>query len=313
MKIENDLNEERTKNAKLRQTLEFGHQKETDAALSSMTIELVRKQGKAIAQQAKFEAMHRDLQTRAKVIEQLEHYLSEGQKYLNQTYEAEDSDRRALYGFNRREHEFHMDRLRREKMLADREGDVSMRAQAIHDRESAQMMREQQFVAINRKTIEAELRETMVFDMEDKLAEVADTEYNSGFGAGKAAGRKEAEEEARQNGFLEGYGACHHTQVALSNMQAGRIPHDSPELAFLLDPAHPHNAFTIGTRIGRFEGEKQFKVQKKKPFVVRKMEAMVEQKKEEEAAAQKEESVPVQPKFTQSYVAEEIRQGPVRR
>ena len=312
MKVEKDLSKERIKNAKLRQTLEIEHQKEMDSALSSMTMELVRKQGKAIAQQTRFENMYRDLQDRAKNIEQLEYYLSVGQKYLNDAYEAEEGERRVLYDMTRREHEYHLSQLKLQKIMADREGELSMRAQAIHNRESAQMMREQQFVAINRKTIEAELRETIIVDMDDRLAEVADTEYNSGFGAGKAAGRKEAEEVSRQNGFLEGYAACHRTQVVLSNMRAGRIAHDSPELAFLLDPGHPHNAFTMGTRIGHFEGEKQFNVQEKKPVIVKNIEVMAEEKKDVEVA-EEEDNYMVKSKFTQSYMVEESLPGPVRK
>jgi hypothetical protein len=297
-RAEDELNAERSRNTKLRQTLELEHQKETDAALSSMTMELVHKQGKALADPAK-------------IIEQLEYYLSEGQKYLNHQYEAEEGGRRVVYDLNRREHEFSLEQLKAQKYMADRKAEIVMRAKAIHNRETAQMMREQQSVAINRKTIEAELRETMVFDMDDKLAELADTEYNSGFGAGKEAGRIEATEESRQNGFLEGYGACHRAQVALSNFRHGRITHDSPELAFLLDPAHPHNSFTMGTRIGYYEEQQKSKVQAKAVNVVKKMVPIIEEK-EEPIVEQKEEPV-VEMKFTQAFYQEERRQEPVRK
>jgi hypothetical protein len=143
-------------------------------------------------------------------------------------------------------------------------------------------MREAQFKTLMRGSIEAELREKSLPDVEAKLSEVADIEYNRGFGAGKEAARRQAEEEAREQGFLEGYGACHRAEVTLSRFRQGLIARDSPELDFLFDPAHPHNIFNVGTRIGELERNKEGQNVVKQPVPMSKGKGPVSQKQVEE-------------------------------
>jgi hypothetical protein len=254
MKTRNELETERKKSAGMRKLVEEEIQKGMDEALASMTTDMLNKQFKMLAYQSKVETKERELQYRENCIEQLEVFLSEGQKY---TYRQNNEEEGGLSMAEvKREHDRRQAELAARKDIADREHKLAMRIQGIQLREAAQQMREQQYKALMHGSFEVEMREKVMPDMDAKLNAVADVEYNRGFGAGKVAGRAEAEDEARQQGFLEGYQACHQTQVALSNALRGRLAHDSPELDFLYDSAHPHNLFTIGTKVGALSFDK---------------------------------------------------------
>ncbi|KAH7359702.1 hypothetical protein BKA66DRAFT_515056 [Pyrenochaeta sp. MPI-SDFR-AT-0127] len=252
MKAQNELNVERKKSVNLRKTIEAEQQQRIESAFSGMTSDLLCKQIEVYAQTAKNEARERGFEFREKKIKQLEVYLSEGQKQLK--YKLEE---RALRPMDAVEREY----IKRDaelsvrKSMADIEGKANADAKRLRFREAAQQMREQQYKALIHDTIESEIREKMV--QREKLDEIAEFEYNRGFAAGKGAGHMEALEEGRQRGFLEGYGACHRTQAAISDMRAGRIPHDSLELDFLFDPSHSHNPYNIGARLRELEKEKK--------------------------------------------------------
>jgi hypothetical protein len=259
MKARTELEAERKKNANMRVSVGDEKQKNMDAALGAMTTDLLHKQGKLLAHQEKVDAKQRELQYREARIEQLEIYLSEGQKQAyraanGEEYEYEDGLTMADVD---REFDLRQAELKVLKTNADLKGKFSNQLQALQLREEAQRMREAQFKTLMRGSIEAELREKSLPDVEAKLSEVADIEYNRGFSAGKEAARRQAEEEAREHGFLEGYGACHRAEVTLGRFRQGLIARDSPELDFLFDPAHPHNIFNVGTRIGELERNKE--------------------------------------------------------
>jgi hypothetical protein len=248
MKTRNELDFERKKSAGMRKAIEEAKEQAMDAALSDMTMNLVHKQAEMLARAAKVGAKERDLQYRETRIEQVEFYLSVGQKCLD-FHRLHEGDRLDMAGVDR-EHDRHQAELTAKKQIADMEGKVMIRLQDVQLREEALQMREQQYKAIIRGSLEAEMRETAMSDMEARLNEVADIEYNRGFGAGKVAGRHEAEKETQQRGFLEGYSACRRADIALSKVEHGLIPHDSSELEFLYNAAHPQNPFTIGAKIG---------------------------------------------------------------
>jgi hypothetical protein len=248
MKTRNELEAEHKKNATMRRVVESEKEKAMDAALSAMTRDLLNKQAETLARQKKVAAKERDLEYRQARIDQLEVYLSEGQKQVYRYNEGLDGGP-GMIDVDR-EHDRRQAELRAQKSVGDVQARVKYHQISMEQREAALQMREQQYKALIRSSFEAEMREKAMPDMEARLSEVADVEYNNGFGAGKVAGRAEAAEEAHEKGFLEGYGSCHHAHVTLSKMRQGLIAHGSPELDFVYDSAHPHNLFTMGVHVG---------------------------------------------------------------
>jgi hypothetical protein len=288
-KARSELQAEKNKNAHLRSNIAAELQQKMEAGSSAMLANLLRDQGETLALKARLEAKERDLEHRAEKIYHLEVYLAKGQKKLLDTLE-EHSGR----PWSETQVELAKTQAKLEvwKEQADIEGKLAMKIEGLGLQQAAQKMDEQQYKAGIREVIEAEVSEKAVpFDRVDDIArdayddgysagkkdsrkksakknnDIAEDEYNDGFAAGKEVGRKEALAEAHQKGFLEGYGACHRTQTSLYNLRAGRIPHDSPELDFLFDPAHPHNLHNIGAQIRKAELEAATapKVQDKKP------------------------------------------------
>lgn len=248
MKVQNDLSAERQKNANLCKSIEAEQQQKIEAAFSSMVSSLLCKQIEVHTLAAKNEERERDFDFRDKKIKQLEVYLCEGQKQIK--YELDDRGIRPMEEVDR-EYIRRNAELSVRKNMADMESKITARVERVRIREAAQKLREVQYRALIRDSIESELRANSV--TKDKVDEIAELEYNRGFAAGKASGRAETIEEARQKGFLEGYGACHRAQVAVSDMRAGRLRHDSVELDFLFDPGHLHNPYNIGVQLSRLE------------------------------------------------------------
>ncbi|KAI4607235.1 hypothetical protein J4E83_009691 [Alternaria metachromatica] len=250
MKLKNELDAERNKGVRLRKSIEAEQQQKVEAASSVMLTNLLRDQATTLTLKSKVEARERGLDEREQKITQLEVYLTEGQKQL--IYALEENGDRPMSAVQmehaRREAELHA-----QKAMADMNGKLNIKIEALRLREAAQQMREQNWKAIAREQLEAELADNSI--THEKADEVAEEAYNDGFGAGKEAGRKEALKESHQRGFLEGYAACHRTQVALSKMRQGLIARDDPELDFLYDANHPHNLYTIGSLLGRMETE----------------------------------------------------------
>ena len=245
MKTRSELQDERQKNASMRKAVEQEIRTTTEAAFAASTLELFNKQVKTLAQQAKVDAKDRELGYREKRIEQLEIFLNEGQKHFHRrVVEEEGLSIAAIVS----EHKSCKDELLAMRNIADREAKLAVRLESLNIREAAQQMREVQYRAVIRESLEAEIRTKGMPDTKAKLDEVADLEYNRGYGEGKAAGREEADVGSRQKGFLEGYDACHRAQSALQSLRSGRIPRDSPELDFLYDASHPHNAYNVGFR-----------------------------------------------------------------
>jgi len=250
MKLKNELDAERTKGVRLRKSIEAEQQQKVEAASSVMLTNLLRDQATTLTLKSKVEARERDLDEREQKITQFEVYLSEGQKQL--MYALEENGDRPMSAVQM-EHARREAELNAQRAMADMNGKLNIKIEALRLREAAQQMREQNWKAIAREQLEAEFADNSI--THEKADEVAEEAYNDGFGAGKEAGRKEALKESHQRGFLEGYGACHRTQVALSKMRQGLIARDDPELDFLYDANHPYNLYTIGSLLGRMETE----------------------------------------------------------
>ncbi|KAH6866365.1 hypothetical protein BKA58DRAFT_203168 [Alternaria rosae] len=250
MKLKNELDAERTKNIRLRKAVEAEQQQKVEAASSVMLTNLLREQAAALTLKSKVEARERDLDYREQKITQLEVYLSEGQKQL--MYDLEKNGDRPMSAVQM-EHARREAELNAQKDMADTNGKLNIKMEALRLREGAQQMREQHWKAMAREQLEVEFAENSI--THEKADEVAEEAYNDGLGVGKEVGRKEALKESHQRGFLEGYGACHRTQVTLSKVRQGLIARDNPELDFLYDANHPHNLYNIGSLLGRMEAE----------------------------------------------------------
>jgi hypothetical protein len=280
-KAEKDLEAERNDTVHLRRTIAEELQQKMEASSSVMLANLLRNQGETLALKARVDAKERELQFREKKIFEIEVYLADGQKLLlNSLEEAGDRPASEI----QIKHAQRQAKVEVEKTLANIEGSLTIKNEGLKLRQNAQLMREQQYKTLIREVIQAEMSQKAVpTEQVDKIAEgayndgfaagkeasrkdalrknndIAEDEYNNGFAAGKEAGRKEVLYKAHQRGFLEGYGACHRTQVALSKVRQGLIPCDSPELDFLYDVNHPDNIFNIGELLGRMEKEDKIK------------------------------------------------------
>lgn len=252
MQVRNKLDTERKVNAEIKKTVGAEKQASLDAAMSNMLADLLHGQAEALESKAKAEEKERELDRRERKIEQLEIYLSDGQRQL--MYQLEQQGIRPMSMVDqanlRREAE-----LRAKDQFSDIEGKISIKAERLRHQEAAQRIREQQFKVRIRDELEAEIREQYAQNTQVKVAtfKAAEKEYERGFAEGKRIGFVEASEAARRQEFLKGYATCYHSQVALQNLRNGHTAADSPELAFLFDSSHPENLHNIGVEIGRMK------------------------------------------------------------
>ncbi|KAF2128698.1 hypothetical protein P153DRAFT_386811 [Dothidotthia symphoricarpi CBS 119687] len=285
MKGRSELEIERRKNADLRKTIETEKQGEMDAALSMMLADLLHKQSEVIAAKAKVQQKERDLHFREQKIEQLEVFLSEGQKQLH--YQLDKDGVRHMT-------DVEVERIQREaelavkKRIADIEGKIADQINRLRMQESAQTLREQQYKAIIRTSLESEVREKVAPEIETQISQ---REYERGFAAGSTASPKVHETpvnertmtaQDREISFLEGYAACHRTQLALSRMRNGRIPLDSPELDFLRDVDHPENLINRGMQLGRMEMQSARHSEQLTPILAQSVQSTQQQRQADE-------------------------------
>ena len=270
MKAKNELDDERAKGLRMRKTIEEEHQQKFDAASSAMLTSLIREQADAITAKARFEAKERELNFREQKIQQLEVFLSEGQKHLVCALEKNgDQPMNAI----QTEHIRREATVTAKKSLADLEAKLATQIEQLSLRAQAQNTREQCYKTLVRESVLAELNASTI--SEDKAKEIAELGYKNGFAAGKEAGRKEMTEQNNQRGFLEGYRVSRNTQILLSKMRKGVISRDSPELDFLYDADHPYNPCTMGERLGQMEHKR---VDKEAPKLIVKCEDTVVKK-----------------------------------
>jgi hypothetical protein len=246
MKIKNELDVERKKNAQLHLTVQGEERMKAEAASTSLLNNLFREQMAALSLKARVESRQSDLDFREKKIKEFEIFLSEGQKQVY--YELEQKGVRLMSDVQL-EHARREAELAVKKSMADIESTFAMKLEGLRLREGAQKVREEQYKALIRDALETELHDKTLTS--EKVDEIAEVEYNNGFAAGKEAARK----ESHQQGFLEGYGACHQAMASLSKVRQGLIPRDSAELDFLYDANHVHNTFNMGAKFGRLSLE----------------------------------------------------------
>ncbi|KAL6706633.1 hypothetical protein ACN47E_005175 [Coniothyrium glycines] len=248
MKARDELVAARLENANQRETMEAEQRQKIETAFSSMLADLLRKQVEALNLKAKVEAKERDLEYREKCIGQLEVFLSEGQKQLNRQLDVD-----GFQSMNAcdHEHKMHQAELRAEKSIQDANSKVEVEFEQLRLHQAALKLREQQYKASIYSQIESEFHSKQITP--EKIEEVADLEYSRGFRFGKEAGHKAGLLEAGQVQYLRGYASCHRALSSLANLRAGRIAHDSPELAFLFDAGHPENPFLVGKKAAQLD------------------------------------------------------------
>ncbi|KAF2174924.1 hypothetical protein K469DRAFT_769308 [Zopfia rhizophila CBS 207.26] len=98
--------------------------------------------------------------------------------------------------------------------------------------------------------LKVRLREEITGEITEQIAQI---KYDRGFQTGKEVGHAENVEEARQDGFFEGYREARLTHDRLAALRNGSLAPDSPELAFLYDLDHPQHPFKRGVQVGRVE------------------------------------------------------------
>ncbi|KAH8725440.1 hypothetical protein GQ44DRAFT_707073, partial [Phaeosphaeriaceae sp. PMI808] len=233
MKASNELDLERKKTANIRKLVEAEKEKAMETALAHMMMDLLHKQAEALDKKAKAGALIRALRYREARIKQNEIFLSEGQKQMYLSRNKVDEEDRYTMSDAYQDQKRRQMEIDAQEYAAELNDKYSIRMQELELREVAQQMREQQYKALMRSTMESEIKYEIMSTLE--------------------VGSMQAEEEARRQGFLEGYGARHDAEIALGKARKGEIPFNSPELEFLYDSAHPFNLFSISSQLIELE------------------------------------------------------------
>jgi hypothetical protein len=254
MKIRGELQAAQKQNAEMRVQIEAEKQKSLDAAMSGLLTDLLRKQTEALDMKAKAQTKQHELRYRELKVEQLEMFLAQGQKQFH--YEL---DQRGIQSMSVVEAE----RIRKDLMLEMKHQFASTKtklaniSERIRQREGVLELREQQYKATIRDSVEHEIREKMSSEVEDQAKDLkhAEAEYQRGFIEGRSIGRNETIQAIGRKHYLKGYLACNRTQTALHKVRTGQIPIDSNELAFLFDPTHQDNPFNLGREVGMMSAQ----------------------------------------------------------
>lgn len=246
-KAKQDLASERLIN----QTMRAKEEANAEAAFHTMLKELLHKQMLVAKQFAELHKRANNIKHREYLAQQLESFLAIGQQQVYLTREVQEKDVSTIAPAE-------LDLARRqgeaEAVLKFRSTELELTAwrEQLGFREANLAMREKAYKAQVHDALEAELRAKLVPEIEARVAtRIAEVEYNRGFEAGRTTGHAERQEEMQGTSFVEGYDACRHTMDALQKFRASKIPYDSPELDFLMNPDNPSNLFNIGMKIGR--------------------------------------------------------------
>jgi hypothetical protein len=254
MKMRDELQAAQKQNAEMRVQIEAEKQKSLDAAMSGLLTDLLRKQTEALDMKAKAQAKQHELRHRELKVEQLEMFLAQGQKQFH--YEL---DQRGIQSMSIVEAE----RIRKDLMLEVKhqfdstETKLANTSERIRQREGVLELREQQYKATIRDSVEHEIKEKMGSDVQDRAKDLkhAEAEYQRGFIEGRRIGRNETMQAIGRKHYLEGYLACTRTQTALHQLRNGQTPTDNNELAFLFDPTHQDNPFNLGREVGMMSAQ----------------------------------------------------------
>jgi hypothetical protein len=255
-----DLEIERTTNRTMRAKLEAEVKATMETAYHSLLEDTFRRQMQIVEDKAKLDERTNLVNQRECLAQQLESFLAVGQK---QIYETRDVQAGAIYTIapaeldlaraqgeaeatrKLRDQEAQL-KLQKEKLVL-REDNLTRREKAykIHIRDAleAELRNE---LKLGRGTLAAELRKEIESEVEKRhTIRIADAEYQRGLEAGESGFKDE--------GFVAGYNACQHTMGVLHKLRTGKIPHDSPQLDFLMDADHPRNPTQIGIKMGKLE------------------------------------------------------------
>ncbi|XP_014553716.1 hypothetical protein COCVIDRAFT_18444 [Bipolaris victoriae FI3] len=251
LKTRQELDQERTKNANLRKTIQDAQHEHLEAAFSSMLATLLREQTEALALQSRAATHQRSLDMREKKISQQEAFLAAGQKHLMTKLDQDTSTSMSAAHYAHLHQQMELDK---QAHIAALESRMAMERQTLTLHAAAQHKREQQYKTLVRQSIEAEIAANYMSNAEaESLAEVR---FQRGFDAGKDEGRKERAREEKERAYLEGYRACFQAQAALSSLRKGA----SAEVQGLLDLMGEENLFSVGLRVGRMEAASKVEV-----------------------------------------------------
>ncbi|KAF2996795.1 hypothetical protein E8E13_000540 [Curvularia kusanoi] len=244
IKTRDELDDERKRSSGLRQTIEAEMEASYAAALESTLSELLRKQADTLAAKVKYEQKERDLQYREAKIAQLEVYLTAGQMQLK--HSLEERGIRPMSAVDKTNMKSEVE-LNVKHQYADIEGKIAIQVERIRLQDAAQRVREQQYRALIRLSLERKILEEI---QESHNAIDADAKEKGSEDTSCAESSAEESTIQPNRAYLEGYAACHDAQTALYNLQHGKIAANNPGIAFLFDPTHPRNPLIMGLRIG---------------------------------------------------------------
>ncbi|KAJ4353758.1 uncharacterized protein N0V89_005488 [Didymosphaeria variabile] len=190
-----------------------------------------------------------DLEARERLIGKTEHLLTIGQKQ----FAGADADEQDLETFVDINDAIIRERVIQEIGRRDRKVDaqLAIKKEELKSRESAIEMREKAYSTMHKVQVHERLEIQIRAELEQMMITRENAEYERGLAEGKALGQAEGNDQLRDNYYDQGFAACHNMFDRLKRFQAGLLPHDSPELAFLFDASHPDNPFTLGLQIGR--------------------------------------------------------------
>lgn len=248
IKLRDELDSERKLRSQMQEKVEAETQASYSAAVANTLNELLCRQAETLAAKAKYEGKWRELQYREDRITQLEGYLSAGQTQLK--YQLEQQGIRPMRKVDEAKLKAEVE-LSMKRQYADIEGKIAIQVDRLRLQDAAQKVREQQYKALLRPSLEREIREESCQSSnaanDAKAVEGVVGEHHRTDGKAEASGLQP------NYAFLEGYAACNRAQKAIYDMRNGSITPDSPKLAFLFDPTHPENPLNMGHSIGRLE------------------------------------------------------------
>ena len=248
IKTRDELDSERKANSQMQRKIEAETQASYSDALANTLNDLLCRQSETLAAKAKYEGKWRELKYREDRITQLEGYLSAGQAQLK--YQLEQRGIRPMRGVDEANLKSEVE-LSIKRQYAEIEGKIAIQVDRLRLQDAAQKVREQQYKALLRPSLEREIRE--------EFCQSSNATNGAKAAAGvvgeccRTDGKAEASEMQTNRAFLEGYAACNRAQKAIYDMRNGTISANSPELAFLFDPTHPENSLNMGRSIGRME------------------------------------------------------------
>ncbi|KAF2715362.1 hypothetical protein K504DRAFT_487064 [Pleomassaria siparia CBS 279.74] len=250
MHLQKEVDTMRHQNETMRKNIQQEIEKDTDEVLGPMMIKVFHEKVALEKQRAKLRQKELDLHHRNIQVEQNELFLTIGHRQL--FFEFEERERQTMS-------EVQLEHARREgaaNAIAKMKQDdirISARRQELSIQEAYLEDRESLYKAQVRGVVEEKVREQLEHEMKDRESQIINEAYERGLKEGRDQGLKEAVQEARNDTYADGFHAGFQAQKALIAFRNGDLSHDSPELAFIMDPNHPNNLFNMGMQVGRRE------------------------------------------------------------